>query len=211
VQRIAAVFANNGTGARGDLKAVVRAILVDAEARGPVKSDPTFGTLKEPVLMLTSLLRATGGVTDGNRLEGAASSLGQRPFYSPTVFNYFPPDATVPGTAILGPEFAIHTSNTAVTRANLCFTLVYNGYAADANIPNATGTKLNTQQFEALAATPAAMVDKIADVLTGGQLPAAARATIVTAVSAVAAADPPNRARMAVYLVASSYHFQVQL
>lgn len=211
VQRIAAMFDNNGTGVRGDLKAVVRAILLDAEARGPVKSDPTFGTLKEPVLMLTSLLRATGGVTDGNRLEGAASSLGQRPFYPPTVFNYFPPDATVPGTAILGPEFAIHTSNTAVTRANLVYTLVYNGYNADATIPNATGTKVNTQQFEALAATPAAMVDRIADVLTGGQLSAAARATIVTAVNAVAATDAPNRARMAVYLMASSYHFQVQL
>ncbi|MGZ4780205.1 MAG: DUF1800 family protein, partial [Thermoanaerobaculia bacterium] len=211
VQRIAGVFADNGSGVRGDLKSVVRAILLDAEARGAVKTDPTFGTLKEPVLMLTSLLRATGGVTDGNRLEGAASSLGQRPFYSPTVFNYFPPDATIPGTAILGPEFAIHTSNTAVTRANLVFTLVYNGYAADANIINATGTKLNTQQFEALAATPVAMVDKIADVLTGGQLPAAARATIVTAVNAVAATDAANRARMAVYLTASSYYFQVQL
>src|SRR5205807_8090972 len=97
--------------------AVVRAILLDSEARGATKSDPSFGALKEPVLMITSLLRAFGSATDGNRLEGAASSLGQRPFYAPTVFNYFPPDATVPGTTILGPEFALHTSNTAVTRA----------------------------------------------------------------------------------------------
>lgn len=211
VQRIAAVFANDGTGVRGNLRSVVRAILLDPEARGAVKSDPTFGSLKEPALMLTSLIRAVGGVTDGARLEGAASSLGQRPFYPPTVFNYFPPDATIPGTAILAPEFAIHTSNTAVTRANLMFTLVYNGYGADATIPNATGTKLNTQQFEALAATPAALVDKIADVLTGGQLPAAARATIVTAVNAVSASDASARAKMALYLAASSYFFQVQL
>ncbi|MEP7276613.1 MAG: DUF1800 domain-containing protein, partial [Betaproteobacteria bacterium] len=211
VQRIAAVFANDGSGVRGNLRAVVRALLLDPEARGAVKVDPTFGSLKEPVLVLTSLLRATGAVTDGNRLEGGASSLGQRPFYSPTVFNYFPPDATIPGTAILGPEFAIHTSNTAVTRANLVYTLVYNGYAADATIPNATGTKLNTQQFESLAATPAALVDKIADVLTGGQLPATARAIIVTAVNAVAATDAPGRVRMALYLAASSYFFQVQL
>jgi len=211
VQRVAAAFANDGAGVRGNLRAVVRTILLDPEARGAVKSDPTFGSLKEPVLMLTSLIRAVGGITDGNRLEGAASSLGQRPYYSPTVFNYFPPDATIPGTPILGPEFAIHTSNTAVTRANLVYTLVYNGYSADATIPNATGTKLNTQQFEALAGTPAALVDTIADVLTGGQLPAAARATIVTAVNAVAAADAPARVKMALYLAASSYFFQVQL
>ena len=160
--------------------------------------------------MITSLLRALGGVTDGNRLEGAASSLGQRPFYAPTVFNYFPPDATVLGTAILGPEFALHTSNTAVTRANLIYTLVYTGYAVDATIPNAIGTKINTQQFESLATTPSAMVDRIADALTGGQFPAAARALIVTAVNAVPASDAANRARMAVYLMASSYHVQVQ-
>jgi len=211
VQRIAAVFANDGTGVRGNLKAVVRALLLDPEARGAVKSDPTFGSLKEPVLMLTSLIRAVGGVTDGNRLEGSASSLGQRPFYPPTVFNYFPPDATIPGTAILGPEFALHTSNTAVTRANLVFTLVYSGFAADPTIPNAVGTMLNTQQFQALAANPVALVDRIADVLTGGALPAAARATIVAAVNAVAASDAAGRVKMALYLAASSYFFQVQL
>ncbi len=210
VQRIAAVFANDGTGVRGNLRAVVRAILLDPEARGPVKSDTAFGSLKEPVLMLTSLIRAVGGVTDGHRLEGAASSLGQRPFYSPTVFNYFPPDATIPGTAILGPEFAIHTSNTAVTRANLVYTLVYSGYAADATVPDAVGTKLNTQQFESLAGDPVALVDRIADVLTAGQLPGAARATIATAVGAVAASDAAARVKMALYLAASSYHFQVQ-
>jgi uncharacterized protein (DUF1800 family) len=211
VQRIATVFANNGGGVRGDLKSVVRAILLDPEARGATKIDPAFGALREPVLMITSLLRGVGGVTDGNRLEGAASSLGQRPFYAPTVFNYFPPDATIPGTTILGPEFALHASNTAVTRANLIFTLVYSGYAADATIPNATGTKLNTQQFESLAGNPAAMVDRIADVLTAGQFPSAARAIIVTAVNAVPATDAPNRARMAVYLMASSYFVQVPL
>src|SRR5205814_4989757 len=100
VQRIAAVFANNGGGVRGDLRAVVSAILLDSEARGATKSDPSFGALKEPVLMITSLLRTFGSATDGNRLEGAASSLGQRPFYAPSVFNYFSPDATVPGTNI---------------------------------------------------------------------------------------------------------------
>ena len=64
------------------------------------------------------------------RLRAFSGNLGQRPYYSPTVFNYFMPDAKVPGTSILGPEFGIHTTVSAVGRANLVYTLVYGGYNA---------------------------------------------------------------------------------
>jgi hypothetical protein len=216
VGRIAAVFANNGAGVRGDLQAVVRAILLDPEARGPSKTAADYGALKEPVLMLTGLLRSLSGITDGSRLEGAANGLGQRPYYSPTVFNYFPPDHTILGTSVLGPEFAIHTTNSAVGRANLVYTLVYAGYPADGTIVDSSGTRLFLAQFEALAATPAAMVTEINKVLAGGLFPAAQEATIVTAVNSIALSSPPTaqqrtaRVRMAVYLMASSYDYQVQ-
>ena len=216
VARISAVFANNGSGVRGDLQAVVRAILLDPEARGPMKTAPDYGSLKEPVLMITGLLRALSGITDGSRLEGAANNLGQRPYYSPTVFNYFPPDQTILGTSVLGPEFAIHTTNSAVGRANLVYTLVYNGYNPDTTIVDSSGTKLFLAQFESLATTPAAMVSEINKVLAGGLFPAALEATIVTAVNAVPISATPtaqqrtDRVRMAVYLMASSYDYQVQ-
>lgn len=216
VARIAAVFANNGGGVRGDLAAVVRAILMDTEARGPTKTAPDYGQLKEPVLMVTGLIRALSGVTDGSNLEVVTGNLGQRPYYSPTVFNYFMPDAKVPGTAILGPEFGIHTTVTAIGRANLVYALVYGGYAPNTTIPAATGTRLFMQQFESLADNPAAMVAQVNQVLAGGQFPAALEPTIVTAVNAVAASSPITdgqrtaRARMAVYLMASSYDYQVQ-
>jgi uncharacterized protein (DUF1800 family) len=210
VARVAAVFNDNGSGVRGDMKSVIRAILTDPEARGDVIADPRFGSLREPVLMITGLLRALSGFTDGNRLADAAGNLGQRPYYAPTVFNYFPPDATIPGSSTLAPEFGIHTTNTAVARANLVFTIVYNGYNADATIANAIGTKVNTQQFEALAGNPAGMVDAVSMVLLGAPMPSAARDAVVAAVNAVAVTDRPNRARMAVYLVASSYLYQVQ-
>ena len=216
VARIAGVFANNGGGVRGDLAAVVRAILLDAEARGPTKTAPDFGHLKEPVLIVTGLIRALSGVTDGANLEVVTGNLGQRPYYSPTVFNYFMPDAKVPGTAILGPEFGIHTTVTAIGRANLVYALVYGGYAPNTTIPTATGTRLFLQQFESLADNPAAMVTQVNQVLAGGQFPAALEPTIVTAVNAIAASSPITdgqrtaRARMAVYLMASSYDYQVQ-
>ncbi len=216
IRRISNVFKNNGAGVRGDLKAVVKAILMDTEARGPGNPDPTFGSLREPALALTAAIRALNGISDGGRLAGAASNLGQNPYFSPTVFNYFPPDATIPNTSTRAPEFAIHTTYTAIQRANLFFTLVYNGYAPDPTIPNAIGTRLDLSQFSALATNPTAMVAKYSDVLTGGQLDPAAQAIVVTAVTAVPVSATPTaaqllaRAQMGAYLILSSYHFQVQ-
>ncbi|MDQ6618350.1 MAG: DUF1800 family protein [Pseudomonadota bacterium] len=210
VARVTAKFNDNGSGVRGDMKAVIQQILLDPEARGESTPDPTFGSLREPVLMVTALLRGLSGTTDGFDLANRVAALGQRPYSSPTVFNFFPPDYTLPGTGVLAPEFGIHNSNSAVARTNLVYALVYSGITADSTVPNATGTKLNTQQFESLAGQPAAMVEKVNQVLVGGTLPSATRDLIVQAVAAVPATDAPNRARMAVYLVASSYQFQVQ-
>jgi len=216
VRRVVQVFKNNGAGVRGDMAAVVKAILLDSEARGGPKTAPDFGSLREPVLMVTGLIRALGGVTDGTRLETATGNLGQRPYYAPTVFNYFMPDAKVPGTSILGPEFGIHTTVSAVGRANLVYTLVYGGYNPDTTIPGATGTKLFLAPFEEIADQPAAMVSRVNQYLAGGQFPASLEPTIVAAVSAInmsaipTAAERTNRARMAVYLMASSYDYQVQ-
>ena len=93
---------------------------------------------------------------------------------------------------------------------------LYGGYNPDPTIPNATGTKLFLAPFEAIADNPAAMVSLLNQQMTGGQFPTALEATIVTAVNAVTVSNPPtatertNRARMAVYLMASSYDYQVQ-
>ncbi|MFO1397136.1 MAG: DUF1800 family protein [Burkholderiales bacterium] len=216
VSRVAAKFVDNGAGVRGDMAAVVKAILLDPEARGAAKTASDFGQLREPVLAVTSLLRALNSVTDGNRLAGATGNLGQQPYFSPTVFNYFMPDAKIPGTSILGPEFGIHTTVSAVGRANLIYTLVYGGYGPDTTVPDATGTRLFLAPFEAIADQPAAMVSLVNKHLAGGQFPASLEPTIVTAVQAVTMSATPtaqqrtDRARMAVYLMASSYDYQVQ-
>ncbi|HEV8502197.1 MAG TPA: DUF1800 family protein [Casimicrobiaceae bacterium] len=219
VQRIANVFKNDGTGVRGNLKAVVRALLLDSEARGSADKGDSFGSLREPVFVVTSLVRSLSGVTDGNTLSDLTNSLGQRVYYSPTVFNYFQPDTTVQavGKTLNEPEFGIHDSNTAVGRANLVYRLVYQGVTEDANLDGAVGTKLDTQQFEPFADDPTTLVNQVNAVLMGGALPTAARDTIATAVAAIASNTDPtkpqwrtDRAQMAVYLVASSYYFQVQ-
>jgi uncharacterized protein (DUF1800 family) len=210
VERVATTFNNNGAGIRGDLKAVVRAILLDPEARGPIKVEPTFGKLKEPVLYLTSTLRALYGRTDGVWPQQAAGPLAQPVFISPTVFNYYAPDYLIPGTSTLGPEFGIMDSTTSINRINTMNTLLMgNAIAAAPTVMGATGTGVDLAGLQALASDPGAMVDRLARIFLGGQMTARMRASIVTAVNAVAATDTLTRARTAAYLVATSAQAQV--
>ncbi len=125
VSRVAAAFNNNGAGVRGDMKAVIKAVLLDPEARGSRKTDPTYGKLREPLQHMTNLLRtfkvgagtysnnvpATPPASCQGRSDGVfdwiTNEAGQNILMPPSVFNYFPPDYVVPGTDILGPEFAL--------------------------------------------------------------------------------------------------------
>jgi uncharacterized protein (DUF1800 family) len=211
VARVTAVFDNNGAGQRGDLRAVVRAILLDPEARGARKIDPAYGKLVEPVLYLTGVARALGARTDGVYFRQQSANLGQFIFYPGSVFNYYPFDYVVPGTQLLGPEFGIQTSTTAISRANFANALVFsNGVAADATVAGATGTQLDLARYQAIAADAAALADQLDRDLLAGGMSAAMRSAIVTAVNAVAATDTLNRARGALYLVLTSPQYQVQ-
>lgn len=211
VARVTAVFDNNGAGQRGDLGAVVRAILLDPEARGARKIDPAYGKLVEPVLYMTGIARAAAARSDGVYFRLQSQSLGQFVFYPASVFNYYPFDYVVPGTPLLGPEFGIQTSTTAINRANFANGLLFaNGIAPDATVYGATGTQLDLARYQALAADPAALVDLLDRDLLGGTLSAAMRSAVVTAVNAVAATDSLNRARNALYLMVTSPHYQVQ-
>jgi uncharacterized protein (DUF1800 family) len=210
VARVAAAFNNNGQGTRGDMKAVLRAILLDSEARGEVKTDANYGQLREPVLMLTALLRATGGTTDGASLADRVATLGERPFSSPSVFNFYPPDYTIPETSLTGPEFAIHNTSTAVGRSNLVYTLIYGGVAADTTVPNAIGTHITTTSLESSASDPNALASRVEMMLVGAPLASLQHAIVAKAVTLVPATNVVERVRMAMYLIGSSYYFQVQ-
>ncbi len=217
VGRISAVFNNNGSGVRGDLKAVVRAILLDPEARGNTKTDPNYGKLREPVQLATNVYRHFGvksadltTQSDGYVWQIIAP-LGQFAFYSPTVFNYYPPDYVVPGPGLNGPEFAILTTGTAIARANFMNTIIFNRVTVGAN--TLTGTAINLADMQALAAadtTSNRLLDTLNVKMMHGTMTAQNKATIMTAVNAVAATDPLTRARTAIYLIATSSQYQVQ-
>ena len=213
VARIAAVFNNNGVGVRGDLGAVVRAIVSDPDAIAGA-TDPNFGILREPVSLAVSALRGLGpraasgtGQSDGV-LARNVSSLGQNVFIPDTVFSYYPADYLTPGTSLLGPEFGILSASTSLRRANLMNTLVFSTIPVGADNP--LGTSLDLTGIQTIASDAAAMVEELNQRLCYGLLSAGEKTAIVNAVNAVAAGTARARAQQAVYLVLTSSQFQVQ-
>jgi uncharacterized protein (DUF1800 family) len=130
VYRCGQAFADNGSGVRGDLKAVLRAILLDYEARAAsLATRPDEGHLREPVVRVAGLLRTLDARPRNGRWKFARSldqpgkSTSQTPLHSPTVFNFFAPDYQLPGeiaqSGLVAPELQITTETTAVGTANL--------------------------------------------------------------------------------------------
>jgi uncharacterized protein (DUF1800 family) len=211
VARAATVFNDNGQGVRGDLRAVVRAILLDPEARGDAKTELRYGHLREPALFLTAMLRSIGGQSDGVYLRSQSNAMGQNIFTPPSVFNYYPPDYEIPGSSALGPEFGIADATTAINRANFVYQMVYGGGAApDATVVGSTGTTLDLTPYQASAADAYALVELLNQRLMHGTLSASAAATVAQAVNVLPASDAVSRVRMAVYLLASSQQYQVE-
>jgi len=203
VSRISAVFADNGSGVRGDLKAVVTALLMDPEARrgdDPAQVQATDGHLKEPLVFMMNLLRAANATTDGDSLSDYASDMKQEPFFPPTVFNFYPPDFVLPGTTLLGPEFKIYNTSTTISRINFVNRVVYWG------VSNTTTTNLS--EYSALAADPNQLVDTLSSVMLHGQMSDSMRTTILGTVSAISSNS--RRAKAAFYLIGSSSQFQVE-
>jgi hypothetical protein len=136
--------------------------------------------------------------------------MGQNVFYAPTVFNYFPADYKVPGTSLVAPPMGVHNTNTVLARANFVNQLVYeDGLSPSDEVPGSVGTSLMLDAYEALAADPKALLAALEERLFGGVMPAGMRNEIYAAVSAVDASEPRERARMAIYLAATAFQYQV--
>ena len=141
IARVATVFNDNGQGVRGDLGAVIRAILLDPEAReAPVDPASPYGKLREPLLRLSAVWRAFGvtapAAVNGEIQMGIRSpqdSFAQRPLGAPTVFNFYEPDYQPPGDlqndGLFAPEFQIANETTAMTSANELWNRVWAGYS----------------------------------------------------------------------------------
>ncbi len=208
VARVGAVFANDGNGVRGNMQAVVHAILTDEEARAG-DTDPTFdgGHLREPVLWLTAIMRGLGYTnTDPNQsyasLSTYSNQLSEIPYRSPSVFNFFPPSYVIPGTTLNAPEFGLENTASANLRLSLADSLVANkisGFKVDLSATGALG--------QIAASSPANLVDTLGTVFMHGQMPDEMRSTILSQVQGLS--DPAQRVRVAVYLVITAPQYLV--
>jgi uncharacterized protein (DUF1800 family) len=213
VARVAAVFDDDGTGVRGNLKAVVRALLLDAEARTP--GDATeYGKLREPILRFTGWARAYGvtspsGLWDVGDTSDAAKGLAQSPGRSPSVFNFFRPGYVPPNTALdagelEAPEFQIANESSVVGCVN------YLQRAVQGSIADLTP---DYSSLLAIADDAGALLAEINLVLAADQVSAATLATLAAAVSTMASgSDTTRRARVnaALVLVLAAPEYIVQ-
>jgi uncharacterized protein (DUF1800 family) len=215
VARVAAVFANNGSGVRGDMKAVVQAILMDPEARAG-DTNPSFdgGHLREPMLYVTNVLRGLSFTnTDPNgyysSLSNYSNLLSEKPYASGSVFNFFPPNYVIPGSSTNAPEFSIENTASAILRLTVADDLVNNkisSFTVDLSATSALGIMASKTGNATTDSTN--LVTALNSIFMHGQMPAAMQTAIVNHVATLT--NIPERVRVATYLVITSSLYKVE-
>jgi uncharacterized protein (DUF1800 family) len=209
VSRVAAVFADNGNGVRGDMKSVLTAILTDPEARaGDTAPLPSGGHLREPILWLTAAMRGLGYVNiDHNDfyqyLSNYTGDLSEWPYASPSVFNFFSPGYVIPGTTLNAPEFGLENTASVTDRLTLADELMNNditGFNADLSATSPLGKIAAIQG-------PAALVNALSALFLDGAMDPATAAAITSEVATVT--DPAQRLRLGAYLTLTSSEYKV--
>ncbi len=236
IARVATVFNNNGQGVRGDLRAVVRAVLLDPEARDPgVAAADAYGKVKEPMLRLTAIWRAfnaqgqavagAGGATTRPLLRnrGAGPDMGQTVLSSPSVFNFYRPNYQPTGDlrqrGLYAPELQILNEATSISTYNHLHGRLFQMDRDDTSLlPTVNDARfytarmrLNLSAEKALAVSPGALADRLNLLLMAGRMSPTMRQILVESASATSLADSGgDRVEDMIFLIASSPQFAVQ-
>jgi uncharacterized protein (DUF1800 family) len=204
IARVSGVFQNDGQGVRGNLQAVITAILTDPEARAgdeatSALANAAFGHLREPVLFLPNLLRGLNAtLTANSTIYFDTSELGEDLFNAPSVFSYFSPQYRIPG-GLLGPEFQIYTTQTAADRADMVNSILYGTIDK--------GTTVNLAPFVQNAGGTTALLNSISSVFLHGAMSTALEQSATDAVNAASSATAKTQA--ALYVVLTSDEYQI--
>jgi len=234
VSRVAAKFNNNGQGVRGDMEAVVRAILTDAEALDcSWMEDEHSGKLKETMLKYTQALKAFNVTNQSGRLWNWGylfdEAVSQGVLTSPSVFNFYlpeyQPNGPIADADLFAPEFQIHTSATSINYINLAYDWFINDYYGEVathagnSSHNAPSYDLNDldpvdylyldldEEYNMASDAPA-LVERMNLILTGGLFSDATKTSIINAVEQLS--DPVERVRAALFLSFISPEYSVQ-
>ena len=225
VARIATIFNNNGSGVRGDLKAVITAILLDTEARDSVGQTTQSGKLREPVIRLVQWMRAfnaksTASLFQLGDLSNPSTQLAQSPMQSPSVFNFYrpnyvPPNSLSGAAGLTVPEAQITSETSVAGYLNYMLKAVQDGVGTGTG---ARDIKPDYTAEIAIAADADALVDRMNLLLAANRLSSTTRALIRDAIASIAirtnatqaAADKLNRVYLAVYLTLAAPEYILQ-
>jgi uncharacterized protein (DUF1800 family) len=219
VARVSAVFANNGSGVRGDMKAILTAIIMDPEARAgdtqtgdQADMSPAVdgGHLREPLLWTMNLLRGLNAAQTPatsylyvNFMSGTLTSVGEAPINQSSVFNYFPPSYIIPQTTLNAPEFSLENTGSVIPRMSLADKIIHNEDSAP--VIDLSATSVIGQQ----ASNPAQLVDYLGMLFMHSQMPNDMRTALIETITAIPATDLQSRAEVAVFLVVSSSQYKI--
>ena len=221
IQRVSTVFANNGSNVRGDMKAVLTAILLDPEARAEdtqtgdqLESSPANqdGHLREPLLYIPNVMRGLNGTQTNasdlypyvNLAANGLGSLGEAPFNQGSVFNYYSPFYVIPNSTVAAPEFQLENTGSVIPRLTVTDAIIHSstGYGVSVDL-TATGI------LGSKASVPATLVDYLGMVFMHSQMPTDMRTLIINEVTSIPATNLPERAAVAVYLVLTSSQYKI--
>ena len=218
VSRVSAKFADNGQGVRGDMKAVIRAILTDTDARDPaVAMQDSYGKLREPVMRFGNLLRtfratATSGRIHITSLADGQFGMNQQPLSSPTVFNFYSfdysPQGAVAGNNLLGPEFELVTSTSIITHSNNNLGTINQGWGSGAD-----RLSLDYAALASLASSPQQMVDYLNLVMCNGNMTPATITQLTSLIGLIPQSGntwQADRWKTAIWVVFNSPEFVIQ-
>jgi hypothetical protein len=135
-------------------------------------------------------------------LSNYSNTLSERPYRANSVFNFFPPDYVIPGTATVAPEFDIENTATATLRLSLADSIVNN------KITSFTVDLSNTSTLGVMAANPTTLVNYLSMLLMHSQMPANMNTTIVNTITAITN-NNAQRVRVAIYLIVTSSQYKV--
>jgi uncharacterized protein (DUF1800 family) len=219
VARVASVFNDNGSGVKGDLGAVVKAILLDAEAR-PASYSPIDGKLKEPLLRITQLWRAYDAVSargDGQYLlDEMSRKIGQGPLQANSVFNFFQPSyaplGQISDQQLVAPEMQIETEYLTAIFTSYLYRQTHLWNTSASRIVQASDADILID-FKAdipLENDPDALIERVALRLLGGKISDGLRAEIANVMADIPLEDEGKRSSAAIFLIVSSAEFTYQ-
>ncbi len=209
VRRVATIFNNNGSGVRGDMKAVITAILLDEEARAPLERQQNFfGKVREPIMRFTQAHRAFGGKMASGSYSSiwdlsGSDAIGQSPLRAPSVFNFYHPDFAPTGpietAKLVGPEFEITNSATIGGFADFSKWGILGGFG----VGDEPGKRTNPDYsyYTNLSGNPLVMVEALNMTFMAGQMSPKFKSEMVVVATKLTDSNATNQARDRVYQV----------